>query len=459
MVKTVDDKEIDYYNTSGRANLTTTKTPKVALLALLALLPGFALADELTDRAKTLLEQNKATEAFALLDTEENVRAGEVSYDLLLGVSALESGQNTRAVFALERVLAVEPNNARARAEIARAYLAMGDTTAARQEFESVQKQGVPPEVSDTIDRFLDAVDRIDSVTRTTVRGYAEAGLGYDSNVNAATSKSTIAIPGFGGLPFTLDSDSKASESWMSNLAGGLNLRAPINRDVAFVAGASGVLRSNFQAHQFDNLSADAYAGIVVTQDKNVFSFNAQFNQYLLDDHNYRTAAGMSGQWQYNLDARNQFSAFVQYSDLHYPTQEVRDADRWVAGGAFAHAFRGGEVVYASAYGLTEDPQQSGVQWLGFDGFGVRAGGQMNLNAKTVLFAGGAVEYRHYAAEDPSFLTERKDTQYDLTLGVNYTPARNWIVTPRLSFTYNDSNIDLNTYHREVASVVLRRDF
>lgn len=147
MVKTVDDKEIDYYNTSGRANLTTTKTPKVALLALLALLPGFALADELTDRAKTLLEQNKATEAFALLDTEENVRAGEVSYDLLLGVSALESGQNTRAVFALERVLAVEPNNARARAEIARAYLAMGDTTAARQEFESVQKQGVPPEV------------------------------------------------------------------------------------------------------------------------------------------------------------------------------------------------------------------------------------------------------------------------------------------------------------------------
>ena len=125
MGRTVDDKEIDYYNTSGRANLTTIKIPKVALLALLALLPGFALADELTDHAKTLLEQNKAAEAFALLNVEESVRAGEVSYDLLLGISAGESGQNTRAVFALERVLAMEPNNARARAEIARAYLAM----------------------------------------------------------------------------------------------------------------------------------------------------------------------------------------------------------------------------------------------------------------------------------------------------------------------------------------------
>ena len=121
MGRTVDDKEIDYYNTSGRANLTTIQIPKVALLALLALLPGFALADELTDHAKTLLEQNKAAEAFALLNVEESVRAGEVSYDLLLGISAVESGQNTRAVFALERVLAMEPNNARARAEIARA--------------------------------------------------------------------------------------------------------------------------------------------------------------------------------------------------------------------------------------------------------------------------------------------------------------------------------------------------
>ena len=439
--------------------MTTSAFTKLAAVALIALLPRFALADELIDQAKTLLDQNKSAEAFALLDGQESVRAGEVSYDLLLGIAAVDSGQNTRAVFALERVLAMEPNNARARAEIARAYLAMGETTAARQEFESVQRQGVPEDVSATIDRFLDAVDRVDSVTRTTLRGYVEAGLGYDSNVNAATSKSTVAIPGFGGLPFTLDSDSRANDSWMSNLAGGVNLRTPINRDVAVVAGASAVQRSNFSAHQFDNLSADAYAGFVVSQDKNVFSLNAQFNQYLLDNHNYRTATGISGQWQYNLDSRNQLSTFVQYSDLHYPTQKVRDADRWVAGGAYAHGFRGGEVVYVSAYGVSEDPHESSVPWLGFDGFGVRVGGQMSLNAKAVLFAGAVVEYRHYDAEDPSFLSVRKDTQYDVVLGANYTLVRNWTVTPKLSLTDNDSNTDLNNYHREVASVTVRYDF
>src|SRR5262245_64922836 len=40
------------------------------------------------------------------------------------------------AVFALERVLALQPDNHLARAEIARAYLALGERDAARREFE-----------------------------------------------------------------------------------------------------------------------------------------------------------------------------------------------------------------------------------------------------------------------------------------------------------------------------------
>lgn len=210
---------------------------------------------------------------------------------------------------------------------------------------------------------------------------------------------------------------------------------------------------------QFDNLSADAYAGVMVTRDKHVFSLNAQFNQYELASDRYRTASGLSGQWQYNMDARNQFSAFAQYSDLRYQTQSVRNAERWLVGGAFAHAYRGGEVIFASAYWLTERPREGDVSYLGLDGFGVRAGGQMNFDAKTVLFASGAVESRRYDGEDPSFLTTRRDTQYDLSLGINYTPARYWKVTPKVSWTFNESNTELNEYHREFVSVTVRRDF
>jgi hypothetical protein len=89
----------------------------------------------------------------------------------------------------------------------------------------------------------------------------------------------------------------------------------------------------------------------------------------------------------------------------------------------------------------------------------MRIGGQMNYDAKTVLFAGGSVEYRRYDAEDPSFLMTRKETQYDIAVGANYTPARYWKVTPKFSWTFNDSNTELNDYHRETVSVTVRRDF
>lgn len=432
---------------------------KTLTLLLLSAFSHLAFPDELTGRAQSLIEQGKAKEAYVLLEAAEASRAGDINFDLLLGIAAVDSGQATRGVFALERVLAVQPGNVRARAEIARAYLAIGETTTARQEFESAQKQGVPPEVSTTIDRFLDAVERIDTATKPTLRGYLEGAVGYDTNVNVAPNKSSVAIPGFGGLPFTLTDDSRAQGAWYGTLGGGLTGRVPVNGELAVVGGLSGVLRNNAGARQFDNLSADAFAGVVLTRDKNVFSLNAQYNQYELASDRYRTASGLSGQWQHNFDARNQASLFAQYSDLRYTAEPVRNAERWVAGGAYAHAFRAGDVVFASAYGVSERTRDGDAPWLDLSGMGIRLGGQMTYGANTTFFAGGSVEHRRHGDEDPSFLKTRKETQYDLTLGASYVPVRYWRITPRLSFTHNASNTEINKYRRESVSVTIRRDF
>lgn len=433
---------------------------KKLLAALCAmLLSPMALADALTDQARGLLDQGKAKEAYQLLEPAEGERAGDPAYDLLFGVAAVDVGQNTRGVFALERVLALQPNNARARAEIARAYLALGETKTAREEFETVQKQGVPPEVSATIDRYLAAVERLDDVTRTTVRGYLEAALGYDTNVNVGPNKNAVAIPGFGGLPFTLSANSKANEDTFATVGGGFTVRHPLNPSVALVVGLSGTQRNNLAKDDFNNLSVDANAGVVFTQDKSVYSLTAQYNEYTLKDSLYRTASGATGQWQYNADARNQYSAFAQYSDLRYANQSIRDAERWVGGAAYAHALRTGEIIFASAYLASERERASNVPHLGHTAVGLRVGGQMNYNAATVLFVGGSVEQRRYGGIDPAFLTTREDTQWDVSVGANYVPARDWKVTPKLSITQNQSNTELNEYHREVVSVTVRRDF
>ena len=433
--------------------------PKLLAAVCAVLLSPLAIADALTDQAKGLLDQGKAKEAYQMLEPIEGERAGDPGYDLLFGIAAVDIGQNTRGVFALERVLAVQPNNARARAEIARAYLALGETKTARTEFETVQKQGVPPEVSATIDRYLAAVERLDGVTRTTVRGYLEATLGYDTNVNVGPNKSAVAIPGFGGLPFTLAANSKANEDTFATVGGGFTVRQPINAEVALVAGLSGTQRNNFAKDDFNNLSVDANAGVVFARDKSVYSLTAQYNEYTLKNSLYRTASGFTGQWQYNADARNQYSAFAQYSDLRYASQSIRNAERWVGGAAYAHALRTGEIVFASAYLASEQERASNMQHLGHTAVGLRVGGQMNYNADTVLFAGGSVEQRRYGGTDPAFLTTREDTQWDVSVGANYIPAKDWKVTPKLALTQNQSNTELNEYRREVVSVTVRRDF
>src|SRR5687768_6269331 len=97
-------------------------------------------ADAVMDQAYKHMQAGNAKAAYALLEPEETARAGDKDFDFLFALAALDVGQNTRAIFALERVLAADPNNARARAELGRAYLAVGEASAARVELNAVRE-------------------------------------------------------------------------------------------------------------------------------------------------------------------------------------------------------------------------------------------------------------------------------------------------------------------------------
>lgn len=98
----------------------------VCVVLSLLVFPILLSADELTDRAQQLIDENNFEEAFQILFAEIEDRAGTPDYDLLLGIAAMDSGHPTQAVFAFERVLAIEPDNSRARLELARAYFELG---------------------------------------------------------------------------------------------------------------------------------------------------------------------------------------------------------------------------------------------------------------------------------------------------------------------------------------------
>lgn len=434
-------------------------TLRVAVLAAL-FVAGGAQADALTDQGKQLLDQGKAQAAYELLIGEESKRAGDVEYDLLLGLAALESGKNTNAVFAFERVLAIQPNNGRARAGIARAYYALGEMSTARKEFVHVKEGGVADDVGLKIDRFLAAIDQVETGGKTVLRGFAEMSLGYDTNVNAGPGASQVAVPLFGGTLFTLDNNSRARKDEFGNVAAGLNLRTPIGKGVEFFANVTGNQRVNATYGMFKTGGLDGNAGIAYKRARDTYSLAYQHGVMYLDQRRYRDNSGFIGQWLRDFDARNQASLFVQHGWLRFPGQKTRDTDRTVVGANAAHALPDRKTVfYGGVYVGMEDEKEPNAAYVGQNLWGGRVGAQHQYRDSLAVFANLGYENRRYGGDDPFFLKTRQDDQYNLGMGVVWIPVQKWRVTSQYSHTNNNSNTPITKYTRDQVSVNVRYSF
>lgn len=437
------------------------KTFVRALLGLGLLLgTGLATAGEI-EEALSLLQSGQADAAYQLLEPLTAERSGNPDFDYVLGLAALDSGRAAEAVFALERVLAVQPDHARARAEIGRAYFQLGETETARQEFEAVNRQGVPPRVAEALQRYLNAIDQRVQGNRQQLRAYVEAALGYDTNVNSGPSDSTVAVPFFGGAILTLNDAGVENEDGFASLAAGFAGAYPLSDPVDFIGGANIGRRQILSDSEFTTDSLDGYAGLSYTQNKDVFTGALQAETYRVDNDTFRNALGFVGGWNRDINSRTRASAFVQLIRLDYPAQDVRDANRYVGGVGVSHAYvhPRAPIVYASAYGGVEDERESGVPHLGHDLFGFRLGGQFNLLPKTQGFGAVNAEFRNYGGRDPFFLKSRDDTRVEVKAGLNYRPDREWSVTPQLSYVTNDSNVVLYDYDRVIFAVIVRKEF
>ena len=245
------------------------------------------------------------------------------------------------------------------------------------------------------------------------------------------------------------------------NMAGGISFRQPINEKLAVFGGVSGTNRLNGSEMAFDNSALDLNAGLQYRQNKHNFTAALQDNHFVLDAEGFRHAYGATGQYLYNIDSNNQAGLYVQYSRLNYTGGSDRNADRNVIGLNAGHIFKGDftPVIFGSIYGGREEARDLKRQDLSQDILGFRTGGQVSLTNKLQLQASMGVEQRDNDENDIAFLRRRKDRQNDMSLGVNYYPIQDWSIKPQISYSKNDSNIDLNSYDRTVVSVSVRKDF
>ena len=421
--------------------------------------PARAEVDALVRESLALVEQGKPQEAFDRLSAVETQRAGDPDFDTVLGIAANESGQFTRAVFALERALTVDPGNARARAELGRALFALKDNLAARQVLQEAKRENIPPEVARRIDDFLLAIDRNEEAARSSIKAYVETSFGTDSNINSGPSNANVAVPALGGLVLTLSPNGVKLRDEFYGVGAGISGRYVIDPRLSLIASANGNFRFNRDYNDFDTNQLDLNAGAVYRLDKNEFSAVVQIGTYSADNRSVRDQRGVVGEWTFRPDEASQWSSYVQLSTLRYPGQALRDAERYVLGTSYATALSGGLLLFGGGYIGSEKERASGVPHLGHRLAGLRAGLQQSVNADVDVFASVGFEKRHYGGADPLFLVTRRDTQANLNLGLNWVPVVSWRITPQLSLLKTNSNIAISDFSKRVLSVTVRKDF
>ena len=168
---------------------------QTSLLLVSMLASQWALAQGEVERANQLIGEGKYIEAFELLEPLEFDYSGDETFDLLFGFAALEAGHISLSTLALERVLAVNPDNNTARFHLARAYFVLNDFDGARREFEMLLSMNPTAGIRETVGQYLDAIAAREPQAATVTTGFIAVGFGNDSNVTGGINESPLLTP------------------------------------------------------------------------------------------------------------------------------------------------------------------------------------------------------------------------------------------------------------------------
>lgn len=443
---------------------------KLVPLWIAAVLSGGAAcaADAQLEQARVMLRDGKAAAAYALLEAQEFERAGEVAYDTLLGIAALDGGKPDKATLAFERVLATDPQAAGARLDMARAYFALGDYPRARQEFDLVAQYSPPPPARLVIEQYRKAIDERERAKRTTVAGYVEGFAGYDDNITSVVADFTNAVLATYNLPgFQPTGNAIKRGSGILGAASGVEVTHQASDAVALTAGADFRHRAVLDAGSYDSDQLDLRAGASYSAGANTYRAGVtlqDFRQRTDVPTANRNALGINAEWRRTFGASDQGSLFGLATRQRFPDIAVNDINTVAWGAGWLHLFQGERkpLLYASLLNGQDNalhPLANGAD-NGKRFINARLYGQLALKESADLFASAGMLYRsdRAAYARSTLVAYGNDHVSDATLGVSWRPARDWTVRPQVTYAENRSNVALSEYRRTEFNLTVRYD-
>lgn len=455
-----------------------TRTPRmlrtILAASLMAALSPFALAEisqTTLEEAEALIKSGKADAAYKMLEPLEVEGAGDMVYDYLLGTAALESNRPSKATFIYERILAASPEYVGVRADMGRAYYALGDFGRAKIEFETVLSfQNLPPDLRGAVEQYVKAAEASSQSKKTFGNGYIELGWGSDDNIGSSTSLLTVLLPFVTpAYAYVTEVDSagdrnpegtKTPDSYSALSLGG-ELNHQLSDRWTLFAGGDARARGYTTYKVANNYTADVRTGVSYSGGPWQLRLGVNGGQMVKDAVALRDTVGFSLDWRLASGGSNQYSlglATTRANYLQAASTVQNNVTTSVTGGWLTSLGDGSAVLSLTLTGGLEADTNDRVEgqrtFVGprmyvQKSFGESLGGFVSVGAT------GSV----YARDNALYLTQRKENLYDVALGVTWNLRKGIALRPQLVYIRNDSNAELYTYTKTEASLNLRLDF
>ncbi len=414
-----------------------------ALLLFMIVASGNSQAD--TTTIKNLLSLDDAEAAYQHALTLAPELEGETEFDFLLGMAALKAGHLPEAVFALERVLIAEPNNHRARLELARVYFLQTDYRNAQKEFKTVLAQNPPANVQANIQAYLNTIEKEMKALTQSITSFTSLALGYDTNINASTDLDSINVPALGNV--VLNENSKELSDQFAELNVGANGRHMLSRNSSITGKINLTAHNNFSYDAFDTQTANLQIAYKQRNLHNNWQVPLQVQQINVDGESFRRMASLGTDYSRPLNS-NIFSFNAQVGRFTYPNFEARDADFINASATWKQRLTNSRAMLSTGINLGyEDPEHTSGDNFERRYSGLQLAWQYTKKNQQ-MYANLYYQYIEHTKQDSVFLTTRNDKYYQFSLGYTQALDQHWAFNVALLGVVNDSNIALYEYDR-----------
>lgn len=418
--------------------------------------------DDMT-RLRTLVQQQQWDSARTLSTRMVAEYEGEPDFDFLYGLAALGSNNLDDAVFALQRVTAVQRNNDRARLELGRAYFAQQRWAEARQQFERVRSNNPPANVRANVDRYLEEIERREREALVAWKGTLSVTGLYDSN--AANISPDASFPDHSYLPsFVTDGYQAPERVDQYQLFSQLDIRREARQSNISVWGVGlrtqGAYVIEGDEAEFSDLDIGIRTYYTTTRERTAHSRSLEVRAL-----SQRALA----RYQYSYTPSRALQLFTAYE----PSAALEGGPvgpvltQRLSGGAnfsLGPVMNRATVNMAHNYNIRPGDALDNLQAERSDNWslGLDHRAQHGINRQIAVSLSQSLNYTRWFADDALFHDpsgnfdtpmQRADVRYTIKPGVSWQPNR-WLFTQAgVAWSVRDSNIDLYDYNEITADL------